>query len=253
MVTRKQQIGLLLRSIETRYFAPAFYYIDPERFVQHNLNLADGVEGMKNFLSEVSEGTMVHIKRLFRDGNYIFAHSEFNFNGPKVGFNIFRYEKNKIVEHWDNLQPIQPLNPSGRSMMDGATQIKDLYLTEVNKAIARDFIEDIFITHRLDRLPEFIDGDNLIQHSPYFPDSVSALLRILSEWTEEGKGIRYNTIHEIVGEGNFALVISEGTIHGVHSAFYNLFRMEEEMIVEHWDVIEPIPSKETWKNNNGKF
>jgi predicted SnoaL-like aldol condensation-catalyzing enzyme len=32
-----------------------------------------------------------------------------------------------------------------------------------------------------------------------------------------------------------------------------LFRVENNRIAEHWDVIEAIPAKETWKNNNGKF
>jgi predicted SnoaL-like aldol condensation-catalyzing enzyme len=29
--------------------------------------------------------------------------------------------------------------------------------------------------------------------------------------------------------------------------------VENNRIAEHWDVIEAIPAKETWKNNNGKF
>jgi predicted SnoaL-like aldol condensation-catalyzing enzyme len=32
-----------------------------------------------------------------------------------------------------------------------------------------------------------------------------------------------------------------------------LFRVENGKITEHWDVIETIAAKESWKNNNGKF
>lgn len=42
--------------------------------------------------------------RVFEDGDYVFAHSDYNFFGPKIGFDIFRFENGKIVEHWDNLQ-----------------------------------------------------------------------------------------------------------------------------------------------------
>ena len=34
---------------------------------------------------------------------------------------------------------------------------------------------------------------------------------------------------------------------------YDLFRVEDGKIVEHWDTIEEIPSKNMWANNNGKF
>ena len=64
---------------------------------------------------------------------------------------------------------------------------------------------------------------------------------------------KYDKLHMIFGEGNFVLTASEGEIGGVHSSFYDLFRVENGKIVEHWDTIEAIPSKETWKNTNGKF
>jgi predicted SnoaL-like aldol condensation-catalyzing enzyme len=35
-------------------------------------------------------------------------------------------------------------------------------------------------------------------------------------------------------------------------AFYDLFRMEDGMIVEHWDVIQPVPT-EGLANTNGMF
>ncbi len=49
------------------------------------------------------------------------------------------------------------------------------------------------------------------------------------------------------------LVVSEGHFGKGYNAFYHLFRVENGKIAEHWDVIEPIPAKESWKNNNGKF
>jgi predicted SnoaL-like aldol condensation-catalyzing enzyme len=65
--------------------------------------------------------------------------------------------------------------------------------------------------------------------------------------------VQFDTIHKVLGEGNFVLLVSEGTFMGTHSSFYDLFRVENGRIAEHWDVIEPIPAKENWKNNNGKF
>lgn len=40
---------------------------------------------------------------------------------------------------------------------------------------------------------------------------------------------------------------------GEHVAYYDLFRLEDGLIVEHWDVIENIPAEDDWMNDNGKF
>jgi hypothetical protein len=55
------------------------------------------------------------------------------------------------------------------------------------------------------------------------------------------------------GEGNFVLVVSEGAFAGKPTAFYDLFRVDNGKIAEHWDTIETILPKESWKNSNGKF
>ena len=41
--------------------------------------------------------------------------------------------------------------------------------------------------------------------------------------------------------------MSEGLFDGQHTAFYDLFRVEDEKIAEHWDVIEAILPAENEK------
>ena len=60
-------------------------------------------------------------------------------------------------------------------------------------------------------------------------------------------------LHRVLAEGSFVLSVSEGSLGGVHSSFYDLFRIAEGKIVEHWDTIEAIPPRSDWKNDNGKF
>jgi predicted SnoaL-like aldol condensation-catalyzing enzyme len=47
-----------------------------------------------------------------------------------------------------------------------------------------------------------------------------------------------------LGEGDFVLSVSEGQFLGENVAFYDLFRVEDGKIVEHWDTIEEILPKE---------
>ncbi|WP_299680860.1 nuclear transport factor 2 family protein [uncultured Dokdonia sp.] len=102
-------------------------------------------------------------------------------------------------------------------------------------------------------MSSYFDGDNYIQHNPHIGDQLSGLVQAIEAWNKQGIILKYNKIHKVLGEGNFVLVISEGTLAGKHSSFYDLFRVENGKIAEHWDTIEEIPSKDQWKNNNGKF
>jgi predicted SnoaL-like aldol condensation-catalyzing enzyme len=68
-----------------------------------------------------------------------------------------------------------------------------------------------------------------------------------------GVTMQYETIHQVLGKGNFVLAVSEGALGGAPSSFYDLFRVENGKIAEHWDTIETIPAHAEWKNLNGKF
>ena len=66
--------------------------------------------------------------------------------------------------------------------------------------------------------------------------------------------MQYDKMHLVLGEGNFVLAVSEGKFgKGDHVAYYDLFRLEGGKIVEHWDIIQTIPSRSEWQNSNGKF
>ena len=41
-------------------------------------------------------------------------------------FEVFRFEDDLAVEHWDNIQQRQGPNRSGHTMVDGPTEVSDL-------------------------------------------------------------------------------------------------------------------------------
>jgi len=252
--TQKQQVVALLKSIETGESAPVAA-INPDQYKQHNLGVADGLAGFGALLQQLPEGSArVKTVRVFQDGEYVFAHTDYNFFGPKIGFDIFRFEDGKIVEHWDNLQiKAAGLSPSGRSMTDGPSDATDLDKTEANKVLVKAFVTDILVNGDMGKLAGYFDGDNYVQHNPNIADNLSGLGQALNAMAEAGITMKYDRIHRVLGEGNFVLVVSEGNFAGKHSAFYDLFRVEDGKIAEHWDTIETIPPRDEWKNDNGKF
>jgi predicted SnoaL-like aldol condensation-catalyzing enzyme len=251
--THKAQVVALLKSIETGDSAPVSS-INPDKYIQHNLAVGDGLAGFGAVLQALPKGSArANTVRVFQDGDYVFAHTEYNFFGLKIGFDVFRFENDKIVEHWDNLQETSNPNPSGRTMLDGATVAIDIDQTESNKTLVRSFVEDILVDGKMDKLANYFDGDNYLQHNPAVADGLSGLGSALAAMAKAGISMKYDRIHKILGEGNFVLVISEGQFAGKHVAFYDLFRVQEHKIAEHWDTIEPIPAQSEWQNANGKF
>lgn len=249
-----RQVSALLRSIETGDHAAAAV-ISPEKYIQHNLGVADGVAGFAAVLQALPPGSArARPVRVFQDGDYVFAHTDYDFFGPKVGFDVFRFEEGRIVEHWDNLQEKAAApNPSGRTMLDGPTEGGDPSETEANKALVRSFLETVLVQGQLEKLAGYFDGDRYLQHNPQVPDGLSGLGAAMAEMAKHGRVMRFTKVHRVLGQGSFVLAMSEGTIGDQPTAFYDLFRVQGGKIAEHWDTIEAIPPRASWKNSNGKF
>ena len=253
-MNKKEQVVALLKSIETGDSVPVAV-INPAKYIQHNLGIKDGLAGFGAALAALPAGSArVSTVRAFQDGDYVFAHTDYNFFGPKIGFDVFHFEDGKIVEHWDNLQekPATP-NPSGHTMIDGATELKDLDKTEANKELVAQFVSDVLMGKAPEKLISYFDGDKYIQHNPAIADGLSGLGAALEAMAKQGVAMVYSRVHKVLGEGNFVLAISEGSFAGKAVTFYDLFRVEGGKIAEHWDVVEPVLPADQHQNQNGKF
>lgn len=208
-----------------------------ENYIQHNLAYGTGEDafiGSVEYLASADVKTTVNNIRAFEDGDYVFLQTIYNFAGAgeQVAFDIFRFDENgKIAEHWDNLTALaaEP-NPSGHTQTDGTMEITDL-----------------------DKTPDYFDGDTYIQHNTGIADGVSGLNAALGAMAEQGISMVYDEVHMVLAQGNFVLAVSEGTFGGEPTSYYDLWRVENGKIAEHWDVMETIADQSTWANDNGKF
>ena len=102
-----------------------------------------------------------------------------------------------------------------------------------------------------------VNEDKYIQHNPQTHEGSEGLPALRSALSDPASGdgitIQYNRIHRLLAEGDFVLSVSEGSLNGVHSSFYDLYRVSHGKLVEHWDTTEAIPPRGEWKNDNGKF
>ena len=237
-------------TVVDRYFA--------ESFIQHDLNITDGLAGMKSFAAEVANSPTadITIYRTLVDGDFVLLHSRYDgvgrYGAPVIAFDLFRFKDGKIVEHWAGQEPEAPPNLSGRTQVDGPTEVLDREKTEANRTLVRTYRETVMVSLRFDRIEEFIDGDRYAQHASKIGDGIARLRdRIVSVAKEGGK--LHLTPRRFVADGNFVLVLTEGELPSGPTALYDLFRIENGKIVEHWDVLTPIPPRDQWKNPNGPF
>lgn len=252
MTSKKDLLRKFLGGIETGD-AMAAAVVNEEKYIQHNPQTHEGSEGIAVLFARLSKTSpKVTFMRVFEDGDFAFAHNEYDFSSVRSAFEVFRFEDGRAVEHWDNIQPMLGRNPSGHGMLDGATEITDLNKTEVNREFVRSFVSEVLIERQVEKLTDYLDME-FVQHNPGLADGIPALRAALETATNDGLAIRYDQLHRVLAEGNFVLCVSEGARENIHTSFYDLFRVKDGLIVEHWDTVETIPPRSEWKNDNGKF
>lgn len=252
MMSKRNAIQKLLKGIETGD-PEAATVVNEAKYIQHNPRTAEGSIGLAELFARLAKtNPRVTFVRVFEDGDFAFAHNEYDFNGVEAAFEVFRFEDGKAVEHWDNLQPIAGPNPSGRGMLDGETRITDLDRTEANRETTGRFVAQVLVARRFDLLDGFVAAD-LIQHDPRTADGAAAFRASLEAVRDGVPRIAYDRCHRVLAEGNFALCMSEGHADGVHSGLYDLFRLDGGAIVERWNTVTAIAPRAEWKNDNGKF
>jgi len=251
--TKKDAVHELLESLETKDPKP-LGFINPKKYIQHNLQIEDGLDGLKKLISRLPKDTKANVVRIFADGDYVITHSELISSVDKVAIDVFRFESGKIVEHWDNLEEKCPnLNFSGRSQLDGSTEVVDTDKTEANKALVKEYFQTVVFGGKGDQIAKYRSMDNFHQHNCQGEDNKSGGQVTRGIFAKPGFVFKIEKVHKILGEGNFVLVMSEGLFDAKPTAFYDLYRLEDNRMVEHWDVLAPMLPREQWKNTNGKF
>jgi len=226
-------------------------YVSPT-YVQHSTLVGDGRDAFRELVTGLGEGVSYETVRLIADGDLVAAHGIYTGFGevPLVAFDIFRVEAGLLAEHWDGLTAQTPPNPSGHTQTDGPTDITTVDETDANRTVAEGFVDTILIGGEADRITEFVSTETYTQHNSRIADGLDGLNAALTAIAEQGMALVYNARHRTVAEGDFVLVQSDGDFSGP-VVYYDLFRLEDGLIVEHWDVVQPIPA--AIPHSNGLF
>jgi predicted SnoaL-like aldol condensation-catalyzing enzyme len=222
-------------------------------YTQHSALAADGPEALRQLVAGLGPDFRYEGARVIADGNLVALQGTYYGFGPDplVGFDIFRVDENgKLAEHWDALTPVVTSTVSRRNQTDGPTAVTDTDKTEANRNLVTEFAQNVLVGADYSVLTDYISTETYAQHNPEAADGLDGFGAAVAKWAEQGKNLVYKKIHKVIAEGDFVLVQSEGEF-GTPVAYYDLFRVQNGKIVEHWDVIAPIPAQ--LPHGNGLF
>jgi len=255
--TPKEIAQTMMNAVFTSFDTKAAQTVIAENYIQHNPAVPTSRAPIIGFIPALKDsGISVTTHRVIAEGDYVVMHNSYSnaqaFGGAElIAFDVFRIEDGLVAEHWDNITPLTAANPSGHSQIDGVTEIADQNLTTENKKVVTRFVNAILVNGDMSQLASFFDGDNYIQHNSQIGDGLSGLGAALSALAKQGITMKYSAVHQVVAEGNFVFTMSEGTFGDTPTAFFDLFRVQDGKIAEHWDVMSEISTK--MAHDNGKF
>ena len=129
----------VLRGFSSGDAALATRHIDPDRYVEHDPHVGNGIEGVRRHVDQIaSDQPRLKVIRAYQDGCYVFTQADGLVQGDGTFFDVFRFEDGLIVEHWGFAAKAEPPNRSGHTQVDNPTHGE---ATERHRALVRDYYE----------------------------------------------------------------------------------------------------------------
>jgi predicted SnoaL-like aldol condensation-catalyzing enzyme len=123
---------------------------------------------------------------------------------------------------------------------------------EHNKRIVREYYELAFNEGKPQEAVERYVGPRYVQHNPQAADGPEAFVGFVTWYRGEFPELHVD-IKRVIAEGDLvmthALITTSGEDRGTAAA--DIFRVEDGKVVEHWDVLQPVPGEAA--NDNTMF
>jgi predicted SnoaL-like aldol condensation-catalyzing enzyme len=120
------------------------------------------------------------------------------------------------------------------------------------KQVATEFMTTLYVDKKVRAAFETWVDPGYIQHNPLAQSGRDAAIGFLEPFFAQHPDISYS-IKRIIADGNLVAVHSHGRFaaddRGI--AVVDILRIEGCKVVEHWDVVQPVPEKSA--NQNGMF
>ena len=244
--------NLYIRGIEDGEIKEVHEKYMGKTYTQHSTGVPDEKEGFAKFFEDFFKRhpkRKMNIVRAIEDENFVFVHVHQYLNDGEAQWittDIFKSdEEGKIVEHWDVID-YYPKELKSIDPIYGDFVVSDIDKTEKNKKIIRKFLVDVLQNKDFDLFENYV-VDDLIQHNQDIGQGISAYKEYLLK-----NNVTYDFVFKVMGQGNYVVAYSKVYIQNIDYAYFDIYRLENGKIVEHWDNKEVMPNKYDL-TNLGKF
>ena len=224
------------------------------RYTQHSTGVGDGAEGFLAFFEPFVKRNPkrdIEIVRILEDGPWVWcsAYQSLNDGAAQwVTMDLFYTGPDGLIlEHWDTIAPYVAETASGQDMIGGPTRVDSSADDAASKALVLEFTKQVMQGGHYERAGEFV-ADDLIQHSAFIKPGLSGMM----SWLDSDAFGSYEMLFQLVGQGDFAVAYGKRHARGKDIAVFDVFRIENATIVEHWMNEEEISPRDDW-GNSGKF
>lgn len=237
-------------------------------YVEHDPAIADGRDGVIAWVDQTraQEPRVVGtIKRILAQGSMVAVHShrsttpEDEMTGTAV-VELFDLLDGKIVEHWAYTQSVPATTRSGNSMFSDiydyveAPPTISVERADANKQLILKAWAAIYSARDFTVLGRYWAlGDGYLQHNPNVPNGVGGLKGFLGTLPQSVSQNRF-----ALGSGDLVVTVNQSVAtsadldsDAVGSSVVDIYRVADGRVVEHWDIVAPVPTLSA--NSNSVF
>ncbi|UOE51787.1 nuclear transport factor 2 family protein [Mucilaginibacter sp. SMC90] len=237
-ITNKQKVLSFYKQIVGQRKAELIPEFIVEGYKQHNPTVKQGRAGiteMINYLKTLPpppEGAKSPIIRAIQEGDLVVTHLDIQFMGKRMAvIDLFKLKDGMLTEHWDAIQSLPDESEKETTSTNGTAEIDHHISAENSKLIVDQFYKAILNKQSTN---QFIDAA-YIEHDASVAASGVGLAGYLDQPERAVK------IHRIIAEGDFVAVQSQFNRSGKWFALYEIFRVANDKIAEHWSVEQGMP------------
>lgn len=121
---------------------------------------------------------------------------------------------------------------------------------EANKKLVLEFYDLAFNKHKPTEAAKKYIGDKYIQHNPFVPNGPEAFYTYFEGHFKKNPESRA-VFKRSAADGDLVFLHLNSKLNDKDpgSAIVDIFRVENNKIVEHWDVIQEVPTKDLGNSN----